>query len=113
MQRVLIAALVLGAAGATGANAAAPTRCSSSCVVAYAVIAEALPRDRTNMLARAIVATPGFNYMELSSALHIPTTRQVKARWPRFCRTLYPRNELAAEACDELLLGPPRNRPVA
>jgi hypothetical protein len=112
MLRTLIAALALVAAGATGGTAAAPARCASSCAAAYTVIADALPRDRANVLARAIVGTPGFDYDELARALRVRTTTQVKARWPRFCRRLYPRNEFAAEACDELLLGPSR-RPAA
>jgi hypothetical protein len=112
MLRSLIAALVLAATGAPAGNAAAPTRCGPKCAAAYAVIAEALPQDRANALARAILATPGFDYSELTSALHIPTTTQVKARWPHFCQTLYPQNELAAETCKRLLLAPSR-RPVA
>jgi hypothetical protein len=104
MHRILIAAAALAMTAAPGGNAAAPARCGPTCVAAYAVIAKALPHDREHLLARTILATPGFDYGELTSALHIPTTTQVRAGWPRFCHSLIPHDGAARARCDELLL---------
>jgi hypothetical protein len=63
-----------------GATRAAPSRgCGAACVSAYAAIATALPGDHGNVLARAILGTPGFDYAQLSRALHLPTMRELQA----------------------------------
>ena len=55
--------------------------CSSGCRAAYAAIARALPHDRTNELARAIVHTQGFDFVALSRALDVPTSAQIMSRF--------------------------------
>lgn len=57
--------------------------CGGSCVAAYRLVAEALPGDRSNSLARAILATPRFDYERLGRALEVPTALKIEAQWRR------------------------------
>ena len=50
-----------------------------ACRAAYAVIARALPRDKSNRLAKIILRTPGFDYDALNRALGIATPAQIAA----------------------------------
>lgn len=68
------------AAGAAGAQRE-PAACGTSCRAAYRAIAAALPHDQRNVLARAVVRTPGFDYAELSRALGVPTAAEIVGRW--------------------------------
>lgn len=77
---VLAAALVALAAGSSAARPVAagpPPACSSSCRAAYDAIAKALPRDRGNVLLKALLHTPGFDWTLLARSLHVPTARQI------------------------------------
>jgi hypothetical protein len=72
-------ALAVARSGPAAATRAAPAlECGAACVSAYAAIATALPGDRANVLARAILDTPGFDYARLARALHVPTTRELR-----------------------------------
>jgi hypothetical protein len=102
---MLKALLIAIAIAAGGGRAALPARCGPTCA-AYRVIAEALPADRSGTLARAIVATPGFDYARLARSLRIPTTTDIRRGWPAFCRSRFPRGRDAAERCDGLLFQP-------
>ena len=84
--------------------ASAPAACGPSCLAAYRVIARALPQDRTEQLARAITATPGFDYGRLARLLRIPTTAQLRARWRRRCDALFPGDRTSADRCFALIL---------
>lgn len=104
------AALITAGLGAAfsrpGAAPAAsePPTCGPSCVAAYRVIARALPRDRTGGVARAITATPGFDYGRLARVLRIPTTTQLRAQWRRRCDALFPDDRASANRCFALIL---------
>lgn len=84
--------------------ASAPSTCGTSCTAAYRVIARALPQDPTARLARAIAATPGFDYGRLARTLRIPTTAQLHAQWRRRCDALHPDDRAAANRCYALIL---------
>jgi hypothetical protein len=92
------------------ASSVARTACGPSCRSAYAAIARALPHDRANMLAHAILGTPGFDYLQLARALRIPTVAEIRAQWRRRCQARFPRDPGKARACYRLILGRP---PVA
>ena len=78
-------------------------------VAAYAVIARALRYDGSNLLARMILATPGFSYARLNNALGVPSTHDVEKRWKHFCRlTSTPKR--AVRACYRAISAEP---PVA
>jgi hypothetical protein len=100
MLRAPLAAALVIALAATGAWAAgrssagtartgihpqhtATRSCGPTCLRAYDAIAKALPGDRGNVLARAILSTPGFDYPQLSRALHVPTQAEILALWRR------------------------------
>ena len=101
------------AAGRSTAHAATPGRaptppdsarsCARTCRAAYRAIAEALPEDRAGNLARAILRTPSFDYLELDHALHIPTTAQVRTQWHRFCRSRYPSDSRTQAICVQMI----------
>jgi hypothetical protein len=81
------------------APAPVPPTCSRSCRAAYEAIAKALPRERGELLDRAILATPGFDYLQLDHWLRIPTSAQIHAQWRRSCRERFPSGSQAAAAC--------------
>lgn len=87
--------------GPRGASApiTSPRPCAQACTAAYRVIAEALPHDRDNDLARAMLGAPDFDYLELDRALHVPTIAQIHAQWRRYCRSRYPGDSRAAAVC--------------
>jgi hypothetical protein len=87
-----------------GTAPAATSSCGTSCRAAYRVIARALPQDHTAQLARAIAATPGFDYRRLARVLRIPTAVQLRAQWRRRCDGLYPDDRAAANRCFALIL---------
>lgn len=126
---VLVAAALLGATAAArsahAANArevresvalsalqtiAASRSCGESCQAAYRIVASALPGDRTNVLARAIVATPNFDYARLTRALRIPTVPEIKAQWRAWCNSTFPGSAELQRFCFQLILGPPEAR---
>lgn len=120
MRRLLLAstlaAVLAGAGWAAGrtsvaaakperaASATAASACGTPCQAAYEAIAKALPDDRGNSLARAILRTPGFDYPALSRALHIPTLAQIDAQWRRRCNTIFPDDRRLADACYRMIL---------
>jgi len=114
-----VAASRLTAAGALApaddpAHAVRPATCGPSCRSAYAAIAQALPRDRGNVLASAILGTPGFDYLELARALQIPTLGEIHAHWRRHCHARFPHDPSRELACYRLILGrPPVELPAA
>ncbi len=91
--RTLLFAIALGAvlaaaafvprsgAKASSTRVARPPACAVACRAAYEAIARALPHDAGNVLARAIVRTPDFSYVDLARAMHVPTAAQIVARW--------------------------------
>jgi hypothetical protein len=79
--------------------ALAPPTCGRTCEAAYDAIASALPRERDDRLARAILATPGFDYLQLDHSLGVPTSAQIHARWRRSCLERFPARTRAAVAC--------------
>ena len=83
--------------------------CQAACVAAYAVIARALRYDGSNLLARMILATPGFSYARLNNALGVPSTHDVEKRWKHFCR-LTSTTKRAVRACYRAISAEP---PVA
>jgi hypothetical protein len=88
-----------------GAPAGAPTStCGASCAAAYSAIARALPADRADGLARAVLATPGFDYGRLAHTLGIPTNAQLRAQWRRRCDARFPDDRRSANACFRLIL---------
>jgi hypothetical protein len=96
------------------ASSVARTACDPSCRTAYAAIARALPRDRGNVLAAAILATPGFDFLQLARALRIPTVAEIRAQWRRRCQARFPHDPRLARACYRLILGrPPVSLPAA
>lgn len=100
---VIAVGIVHVLSGSTAAPAAAPS-CGPSCRAAYLVIARALPQDRAPQLARAIAATPGFDYGRLTRVLRIPTAAHLRAQWRRRCDALYPGDRAAASRCFALIL---------
>jgi len=93
---------------------AASESCGTGCQAAYRIVASALPADRTNVLARAILATPNFDYARLARALRIPTIPQIKAQWREWCNRTFPSSEALQRLCFRLILGPPAiTRPSA
>jgi hypothetical protein len=113
---LLSLALVLGASAfafedQVGRAHAAPTSavpsCSQACRAGYQAIARALPRDRANVVARAIVRTSGFSYPELSRALGVPTGAQIRARWRASCEARFPKNPATVATCDREIVGGP------
>jgi hypothetical protein len=80
----------------------APT-CARTCKAAYSAIAAALPHERGELLARAIVTTPGFDYLQLARSLHIPTRAQIHAQWRRSCLERFPSSSQAATACIRMI----------
>jgi hypothetical protein len=111
VRRTTLAAILAAALTATVASAAPSTtrqeQCNLPCRAAYAAMARALPQDRENTLARSILSTPHFDYLQLAKALHVPTPAQVRGWWRRYCNARFPTNGQASSACSELLLGPP------
>lgn len=79
--------------------AASPRPCAQACTAAYRAIAEALPYDRDNELARAMLRTPHFDYVELDRALHVPTLAQIHVQWRRYCRARFPGRVRAVRIC--------------
>jgi len=79
------ACLAAGTTAATSTSTPAPAEssqpCTRICRSAYEAIAKALPRDRDNVLARAILGTRGCDYAELARALHVPTASEIEAQW--------------------------------
>jgi hypothetical protein len=112
VRRTTLAAILAAALTATVASAAPSTtrrqQCNLPCRAAYAAIARALPHDRGNTLARSILSTPHFDYLQLANAMHVPTPAQIRRWWRRYCNARFPANDQASFACSELLLGPPR-----
>jgi hypothetical protein len=110
MRRTTIAAILAAALTATVASAAPSTtprqQCNLACRAAYTAIARALPHDRENTLARAILSTPQFDYLQLAKAMHVPTPAQVRRWWRRYCNAHFPADDRAALACFQLILGP-------
>jgi hypothetical protein len=86
------------------ANASPSQPCTRVCRSAYEVIAKALPHDHGNVLARAILSTSGLSYAQLTRALHIPTTTEIRAQWRHYCDTQFPNQPRAARACFELII---------
>lgn len=113
---VLVAVLVVGgwAVGRATATAHASTpgqaptavgssrSCARTCTAAYRVIAEALPHDQ-GALARAILRTRDFDYLQLDHALHVPTIAQIRAQWRRYCRARYPGDPRDAAVCIRMI----------
>jgi len=87
----------------TPAHAASPRSCYRTCTAAYRAIAEVLPHDHDNRLARAIVHTPGFDYAKLSRLLRIPTVSHVRAQWRRNCLKRFPTYSQEAAACIRMI----------
>lgn len=89
-----------GAGGRHASAASGPPRpCGQPCAAAYHAIAEALPNDRDNELARAMLHTPHFDYQELSRALHVPTIAEIRSQWRRYCHARFPDQPRVEEAC--------------
>ncbi|HXH97752.1 MAG TPA: hypothetical protein VNH40_11130 [Gaiellaceae bacterium] len=111
MRRTILAAALAAALTATVASAAPSTarrqQCTLPCRAAYAAIARALPQDRENTLARAILGTPHFDYPQLAKAMRIPTPAQIRRWWRRYCNAQFAADSRAAFACFQLILGPP------
>jgi hypothetical protein len=111
VHRTTIAAILAAALTAAVASAApsVPRRqqCASECRAAYTAIARALPQDRENTLARAILSTPHFDYLQLAKAMHVPTPAQVRRWWRHYCNSRFAADGRAALACFQLILGPP------
>jgi hypothetical protein len=84
-------------------TAAPETQCGRPCVAAYQAIAEALPHDRNNHLAHAILGAPGFDYLQLARALHVPTIARIRADWRRYCESRYPGNSRALAICVRMI----------
>jgi hypothetical protein len=89
--------------GATPAGVPVST-CGTPCTAAYSAIARALPADGTAGLARAVLATPGFDYGRLARTLGIPTNAQLRAQWRRRCDARFPDDRRSANACFRLIL---------
>ena len=109
MITIAAAAVVLAVSWSVPAGATRPATspgCGATCLSAYAAIARALPRDHENVLARAILSTPGFDYGQLGRALHVPTTREIRASWRRRCNAHFAGHARAARACYRQILGP-------
>jgi hypothetical protein len=105
------AALVVAPLGAGAARSrVVGDRCGTSCYAAYAAIARALPGDRSNVLARAVLGTRGFDYAQLARALQVPSPAEIRRRWRRSCEARFSdRAEVAR--CDALIRGPVWARP--
>lgn len=114
MRRTTIPAILAVALTASVASAAPSAarrqQCDLPCRAAYTAIARALPQDRENTLASAILSTPHFDYLQLTKAMHVPTLAQVRRRWRRYCNAHFPADRRAALACFELILGPSGER---
>lgn len=111
LGRISLAAALAVAVG-TGAAASsshATTRaapCGPSCRAAYGAIARALPQDRENVLLSALLHTRGIDWTMLAVALHVPTARQIHARWMHECERRFPGDPGSTEACYLLIFGP-------
>ena len=77
--------------------------CPRVCAAAYRAIADALQKDRDGDLARVIAHTPGFDYLELARALHVPTITQIRAQWRRYCRASLSVDSLALTICVQMI----------
>lgn len=89
---------------------AASPQCGSSCQAAYRVVAAALPDDRANVLAGAILSTANFDYARLTRVLRIPTVPEIKAQWRAWCDRTFPGSTELQRICYRLILGPPSAR---
>jgi hypothetical protein len=88
---------------AQGPAAISSRACGPTCRAAYQAIAEALPHDRDNYLARAILATPGFDYLQLTRALHVPTIARIRAQWRRYCQSRYAGDPRTSAICVRMI----------
>jgi hypothetical protein len=104
----ILAAALTAMVASAAPSATRPQQCALACRAAYTAIARALPQDRENTLARAILSTPHFDYLQLAKAMHVPTPAQVRRWWRRYCNAHFPASDRAALACFQLILGPPQ-----
>ncbi len=96
---VCAVALELQARRAHAAPVAARSDCRQECLSAYQAIARALKHDPDNVVAPAIVQTPGFSYGVLERVLGIPTGEQIRARWRASCDARFANRPATATLC--------------